>query len=709
MRSIILRSHFGKNDNKNLDPYHALKESNNEWLPKKVHHTVDSFIEKFHKDLSTLRPNTNINNDNLTKPERQALNQLKLREDIIITRADKGGAVVIIDVIDYVKEANRQLNDTNYYAELSYDPTKQHEEIVNETIKTFTKDKLLPEQLGKNLLQNNSKTPNIYFLPKIHKINNPGRPIVGSIGSPTAKISHFVDIHLEKIVNEIKSHIKDTTDFINKIETITDLPENTILVTMDVKSLFTNIPNSEGINAVAKALEKQTDLKIPTRVIIKFLHLILTLNNFGFNGRNILQKKGSSMGSKSSCRYADVFMDDFETKHIYPRTLNRALAYHRFVDDIFMLWTESEANLKAFFEQINKVHSTIKFDYKYSYESIEFLDTLVFKNDKNSLSTKLYSKPTDRPAYTHVTSYHPKSQIQNIPYGQAMRVKRICTEEEDFQAGLSKLKKDFQTRGYKEPLLEEQFAKVRNIDRKQLLTYNEKKGTDKIKFITKYNRSLPNIRTVMESNWHLLQTNEELAKAFEDKPILAFRRNRNLRDILGGMRLENNSKVTKKPSKSGRCAPCLSQVGNICCKHIISCKSFRSARTNEKFEIKHRVNCKTKKGTYLGLCLLCTQYQYIGKFETPWNQRLYNHRKDAKKTKSIPYDEHFRLPGHDFNKHARFIIIEALDRTTDTLTDRKILKEREDYWISRLNTHYPNGFNDRFNGNIRNKIQQVCT
>ena len=71
---------------------------------------------------------------------------------------------------------------------------------------------------------------------------------MGSIGSPTAKISHFIDIHLAQIGNEIKSHIKDTTDFINKIEAIKNLPEDTILVTMDVKSLFTNIPNSEGIN-----------------------------------------------------------------------------------------------------------------------------------------------------------------------------------------------------------------------------------------------------------------------------------------------------------------------------------------------------------------------------------------------------------------------------------------------------------------------------
>ena len=126
-----------------------------------------------------------------------------------------------------------------------------------------------------------------------------------------------------------------------------------------------------------------------------------------------------------------------------------------------------------------------------------------------------------------------------------MRVKRICAEDDDFKAGLSKLKKDFQTRGYKESILEEHFAKVSNIDRKQLLTYNGKKGDNKIKYITKYNKGLPNIRNVFESNWHKLQTNEKLAETIEYKPILAFRRNRNLRDILGGMRLENNKKLPR--------------------------------------------------------------------------------------------------------------------------------------------------------------------
>ena len=260
-----------------------------------------------------------------------------------------------------------------------------------------------------------------------------------------------------------------------------------------------------------------------------------------------------------------------------------------------MLSTESEAKLKAFFEQINKIHITIKFDYKYSHESIEFLGTLLFKNNRNSLSTKLYSKLTDRPTYTHVTSYHPKSQILNIPYGQALRVKRICVEEEDFKAGLSKLKKDFQTRGYKESILEEHFPKVSNIDCKQPLPYNEKKGDNKIKFITEYNRGLPNIEMFVKATGTYCKPMKNWQKLLKINQYWQFRCNRNLREILGGMRLENNKSITKKPSKPGHCGPCLSQIGNICCKHITSCKSFRSARTNEEFVIKHCVNCKTKK------------------------------------------------------------------------------------------------------------------
>ena len=70
---------------------------------------------------------------------------------------------------------------------------------------------------------------------------------------------------------------------------------DTILVSIDVKSLYTNIPNHEGIEAAKENLNTQTDKPVVTRVIIKFIFLILTINNFIFNSINYLQIKGCAM------------------------------------------------------------------------------------------------------------------------------------------------------------------------------------------------------------------------------------------------------------------------------------------------------------------------------------------------------------------------------------------------------------------------------
>ena len=47
--------------------------------------------------------------NNLTKDETKALQELSERDDIMITKADKAGALVIVDVKDYIREAESQL------------------------------------------------------------------------------------------------------------------------------------------------------------------------------------------------------------------------------------------------------------------------------------------------------------------------------------------------------------------------------------------------------------------------------------------------------------------------------------------------------------------------------------------------------------------------------------------------------------------------
>ena len=83
-------------------------------------------------------------------------------------------------------------------------------------------------------------------------------------------------------------------------------------------------------------------------------------------------------------------MSEFEEKHIYPLIKNKSAIHARYIDDIFMVWTKSESELKHFMNKINQKHQAIKFDFKFSKESIEFLDTLIHTDRKNRLQTTLY-------------------------------------------------------------------------------------------------------------------------------------------------------------------------------------------------------------------------------------------------------------------------------------------------------------------------------
>ena len=111
------------------------------------------------------------------------------------------------------------------------------------------------------------------------------------------------------------------------------IPDNSIPVTMDVRSLYTNIPNKEEIEAVGTTLKRKN---MGTRIISSSLRLVLTLNNFVFNSQNYLQIKGCAMGTKCEPSYANIFMGMFKERHIYPLIEKISNFYLRFIDDTFL-------------------------------------------------------------------------------------------------------------------------------------------------------------------------------------------------------------------------------------------------------------------------------------------------------------------------------------------------------------------------------------
>ena len=212
---------------------------------------------------------------------------------MIITKADKGGAVVILDIKDYIDEANGQLNENNNYEQLDFDPTELHTEKTKSEINNLKNGNLLTLKTANSLLEEKIKTPEFQLLPKaklIHKPNNPGRPVISSVNCQTSRISEFVDYYLQPEAKENKSYVKDTTDFIKKIETIDHFSDDSYLVSLDVRSLYTNILHKEGIQAVKQKLNKSKP-SISIKVILNFLKLILTLNNFVFNGNKLSPEK----------------------------------------------------------------------------------------------------------------------------------------------------------------------------------------------------------------------------------------------------------------------------------------------------------------------------------------------------------------------------------------------------------------------------------
>ena len=222
--------------------------------------------------------------NNLTDTDKNAIEYFLKRNDLVITKADKDGTIVILEVKDYIAKANEQLQDNSSYQKLNVDPTAKYSDIVNSAIESFRKQELLSNSTARKLTVDEVKTPQFHIFLKVHKTNIPGRPVVSSVEFHTSKISKFVDHYLQPHAKSLPSYIKDTSDFINRINETKEINKDSILVTLDVKSLYTNIPNHEGIEAVKSALNSVSQKPIATKVIIKFLFLILTLNNFVFNG-----------------------------------------------------------------------------------------------------------------------------------------------------------------------------------------------------------------------------------------------------------------------------------------------------------------------------------------------------------------------------------------------------------------------------------------
>ena len=183
--------------------------------------------------------------------EWSALKSLKKRIDIVIKAADKSGAVVVWRADLYTPY------DTPFYAKVDKDLTFINQNIARNTINDLVAKKELPA-IAKRLTVTTPRTSCNYFLPKIHKPHNLGRPIVSDCSCPTQLISSYLDKIMSPIVNTLPSNIKDSQHALEIFSDFNFLGQNKLIFIVDITFLYTVVPNDEGLRALKHFFDRRT-------------------------------------------------------------------------------------------------------------------------------------------------------------------------------------------------------------------------------------------------------------------------------------------------------------------------------------------------------------------------------------------------------------------------------------------------------------------
>jgi hypothetical protein len=452
--------------------------------------------------------------------------------------ADKGQALVCQNRIDYLREGFRQLSDTAFYQKQDVDLTEVFQRDISNFVEDMFQNGEIDETVKKYLLKDTGRTARLYFLPKIHKGVKPppGRPVVAANGAPTEKISQFVDHFVNPFCPKIKSFVKDTTHFLQKLESVGQLPKGSFLVTMDVVALYPNIPHQGALHAVKQMLDKHRPGQVrPSNVtIVKLLEMVLTKNNFTFNGKHFLQLIGTAIGTKSAPGVANHYLDWFERMFLYSYRKQPYL-YVRYIDDCFLIWHHSIEELHEFVDYLNNRVPTIKFTVEVSEEQIAFLDVKV-KKAGDRIIADLFTKTTDSHDYLLYNSAHPQRCKDRIPYSQFLRLRRICSRDKDFDRHVIYFSTHFVRRGYPISLLQEAAIMARRKDRGELLNPQNNSGVgntqEKVFLINTFHPSDHSLREIVHKNWNILGGNPSTEFIFDRKLVVGYRRPKNLRDIL---------------------------------------------------------------------------------------------------------------------------------------------------------------------------------
>lgn len=440
---------------------------------------TDLLIQRAKEELSNIRANT-TNKPNISPSERQAILRLQRDPNTTIKLVDKGLGIALIESSYYSKLCWKQhLADSNTYHQLEVDPLDTTIDTINKRLDNLERQNLLSKRVIDYSRPPKKKCTNgiFYILPKLHKGKLESRPIVSNVSHPTSNVSKFLHQLLLPTAKAAKSYVENSLQAARELKNLANINSNTFIITADIKSLYTNIPNDEGIKNVAEELhtskinptgllnsfDSKSKITIPSFkwTTEELLKIVLENNVIEFGNEYFRQISGTAMGTAMAPSYANTYLKHKEERGNSPIINHPNLLYFkRYIDDILVIYDNSDSSLPAFIKALKEAYRPLEISVKIGKSKIPFLD-LELSVCNNRIEYELYSKPICERKYIPTTSNHPRKMLENTVYNDLIRAERLCSQNQTRYKHQLAIKSDALRAGHSRKKIDQLIAKAR--------------------------------------------------------------------------------------------------------------------------------------------------------------------------------------------------------------------------------------------------------
>ena len=419
--------------------------------------------------------------------------------------------------------------------------------------------------------------------------------------------------------------------------------------------MFPNICNVKGTEAVKLALQNRPSQKPSTECIIEGLRISLYNNNSKFDQDHLLQTNDTASGASNSCSYSDlaIYRLDKVIKNDQINNFHELFFYGRYRDDCFAIWNGSEERINDFHRFLNSLDEDLKFTMEIARDCLCFLD-LGISIVNNKLVITVYSKPTDGHLYLQSNSCHNPKSIDGIQKGVALRIRPICSSEQDYLEKSKGHMAYLVARGHSLRKVKETFENVGKMTRTEARVKKQRtiiKNT--IVFPAEYNPRGPNMNAITRKHEYILQNNTVLKELFpSNSVIVANKRGNNLHQMISRADPYNikTDLLDQTPRGYKKCG----RKCDSCNNFVLEETSFICFTIGTKFRIRRDSTCNTKNIIYLAYCKKYHKQSIRSCIE--WKPRLKNYKSHIKnKNPTCRIAKHFIDECYDSNDPFKYL------------------------------------------------------